>query len=202
MDNNLLNRLYSSDPNIILKHNHCQRIERQRKSPSTVMVNKFPRTSEMIHLCMSISTLDLNFENSETLVPESNLRKERILNIRILKNKAFLRLMFAYSIGSVGTALPQGYIPAFAMEQGIEATGAAWLLTIVNFSDLLDRFFVDRTKSSSNELIIAISMAISGTIRCLYPFTKPMRSPSFSRFFMDFFRMSYQLFILQCCWIF
>ena len=89
MDNNLLNRLYPSDPNIILKHNHCQRIERQRKSLTTEMVNKFPRTSEMIDLCMSISTLDLNFENSVTLVPESNLSKERILNIRILKNKAF-----------------------------------------------------------------------------------------------------------------
>ena len=70
------------------------------------MVNKFPRTSEMIDLCMSISTLDLNFENSVTLVPDSNLRKERILNIRILKNKAFLRLLFAYIIGSLSTALP------------------------------------------------------------------------------------------------
>ena len=153
MDNNLLNRLYSSDPNIILKHNHCQRIKRQRKSVSTEMVNKYPRTSEMIDLCMSISTLDLNFENSVTLVPESNLSKERILNIRILKNKAFLRLFFAYSIGSVGTALPQGYIPTFAMEQVVETSGAARLLTIVNFSDLLDRFFVDRTKSSSNAFI-------------------------------------------------
>ena len=155
MDNNLLNRLYSSDPNIILKHNHCQRIERQRKTLSTEMVKKFPRTSEMIDLCMSISTLDLNFENSVTLVPESNLRKERILNtsIRILKNEAFLRLLFAYIIGSVSTALPQGYIPAFAMEQGVEASGAAVLLTIINFSDLLGRFFVDRTKSSSNAFI-------------------------------------------------
>ena len=88
------------------------------------MVNKCPRTSEMIDLCMSNSTLDLNFENSVTLVPESNLSKKRILNIRILKNKAFLRLFFTYSIGSDGTALPQGYVPAFVMEQGIEATGA------------------------------------------------------------------------------
>ena len=73
------------------------------------MVNKYPRTSEMMDLCMSISALDLNFDHSVTLVPESNLRKEGILNIRVLKNKAF-----AYSIGSVGTALPQGYIPAFS----------------------------------------------------------------------------------------
>ena len=94
----------------------------------------------MIDLCISISTLDLNFENSVALVPESNLRKERILNIRILKNKAFLRLLFAYIIGSVSTALPQGYIPAFAMEQGIEASGAAWMLTIVNFLGFIRSF--------------------------------------------------------------
>ena len=79
------------------------------------MVKKFPRTSEMIDLCMSISALDLNFDHSITLVPESNLRKEGILNIRILTNKTILRLLFAYSISSVGTALPHGYIPAFSI---------------------------------------------------------------------------------------
>ena len=115
-------------------------------------------------------------------------------------------MFFTYSIGSDGIALPQGYVPAFAMEQGIEATGAARLLTIVNFSDLLDRFFVgykSDKKLIKRIYLIAISMAIgSGTIQCLYPFYKTYEITVLFTFFMDFFRISYQLFILQCCWTF
>ena len=190
MDSNLLDRLYSSDPNIILEHSHLQRIDMPRKSLSTEMVNKYTRTSEMLYLCTSVSALDLKFNKSVTLVPESNIRKERILNTSIFRNKAFLRLLFAYSIGSVGTALPQGYIPAFAMEHGIEVSGAAWLLTINNFSDLLGRFFVgyiSDKKITKRIYLIAISMAISGTIQCLSPFYKSYWSFVLFTVFYGFF---------------
>ena len=204
MDSNLLDRLYSSDPNIFLKQSHLQCIERPRKSLSTEMVNTYTRTSEMLYLCTSISALDLKFNNSVTLVPESNIRKERILNTRIFRNKAFLRLLFAYSIGSVGTGLPQGYIPAFAMEQGIEASGAAWLLTINNFSDLLGRLFVgyiSDKKLIKRIYLIAISMAISGTIQCLSPFYKTYWSfvlfTVFYGFFLNFISTLYSPVLLD-----
>ena len=142
------------------------------------------------------------YENSVTLVPESNLRKERILNIRILKNKAFLRLFLHTASVPLEPLFHRGNVPAFAMDQGIEATGAAWLLTIVNFSDLLDRFFVgyiSDKKLIKRIYLIAISMATSGTIQCLYPFYKTYEITVLFTFLMDFFRISYQLFILQCC---
>ena len=185
----LFDRLYSSDPNIILKHSHLQRIERSRKSLSTEMIDKYHRTSE-IFLSTSISAIDLNFDNNGTLMANSTTRKQKIFNFHIFKNKAFLRLLFAYSVGSIGTALPQGYIPAFAMEQGVEASGAAWLLTIINFSDLLGRFFVgyiSDKKLIKRIYLIAISMAISGTIQCLSPFYKNYWSIVLFTVFYGFF---------------
>ena len=185
----LFDRLYSSDPNIIIKHSHLQRIERPRKSLSTEMMDKYPRSSE-IFLSTSISAIDLNFDNNGTLMANSTTRKQKIFNFHLFKNKAFLRLLFAYSVGSIGTALPQGYIPAFAMEQGVEASGAAWLLTIINFSDLLGRFFVgyiSDKKLIKRIYLIAISMAISGTIQCLSPFYKNYWSIVLFTVFYGFF---------------
>lgn len=184
-DRNHFDRLYSSDPNIVLKNGDYQQVDCPKRSTSNEVVSLFQpndskvtlfnKDSKSHHVCAGISELSLNVERQGSAVVNSTIGKEMIFNIKIFKNTSYLRLLFAYTIGSIGTALPQGYLPAFAMEQGTDKTNAAWLITISSFADLLGRItigWISDKKWTKRIYLIAVSMAVSGVVQCLSPFYK------------------------------
>lgn len=199
-DRKSFDRLYSSDPNIALKNGHNQQVECPKRSTSNEVVSVFQpndskvtlfnKDSKLHHVCAGISELSLNFERHGSAVVNSTFGKERIFNIKIFKNMSYLRLLFAYTIGSIGTALPQGYLPAFAMEQGTDKTDAAWLITISSFADFLGRIIVgwiSDKKWTKRIYLIAISMTVSGVVQCLSPFYKNYLSVVFFSMVHGFF---------------
>lgn len=184
-DRNKFDRLSSSDPNIVLKNGNLQKLECPKRSmsneiisaikPTVSKVTLFNRGSKMHPIYAGISELSLNFERQGSVVANSTFDKENIFNIKIFKNTSYLRLLFAYTIGSIGTALPQCYLPAFAMEQGADKTDAAWLITISSFADLIGRLtigWISDKKWIKRIYLIAISMSVSGVVQCLSPFYK------------------------------
>lgn len=181
-DSDQFDRLYSSDPNIVLKKGHFQQVDCPKQRTSNEVVSVFqPNDSK---------ECSLNFERQGSAVVNSTVGRKRIFNIKIFKNTSYLRLLFAYTIGSLGTSLPQGYLPAFAMEQGTDRTDAAWLITISSFADLLGRItigWISDKKRIKRIYLIAISMVVSGVVQCLSPFYKNYLSLVFFSMVYGFF---------------
>lgn len=87
-DSDQFDRLYSSDPNIVLKKGHFQQVDCPKRRTSNEVVSVFqPNDSK---------ECSLNFERQGSAVVNSTIGKERIFNIKIFKNTSYLRLLFAY----------------------------------------------------------------------------------------------------------
>jgi MCP family monocarboxylic acid transporter-like MFS transporter 12 len=179
-------RVFQSDPNIILQNGNRYQEDHPAKSRSTDTINiaKFQQQgapkpnmykgSIANGFYLSISALDLNFENKETVTQNTeNQGEQNLFDLKIFKNTSFLRLLFSYAVGSIAVSLPQGYLPAFAMEQGAEATEAALLITLSSLSDLIGRLmigYISDKRLVKRSYLIAIGMAINGITLCLSPF--------------------------------
>uniref|UniRef100_A0A8W8IU53 Major facilitator superfamily (MFS) profile domain-containing protein n=1 Tax=Magallana gigas TaxID=29159 RepID=A0A8W8IU53_MAGGI len=153
-DSDQFDRLYSSDPNIVLKKGHFQQVDCPKRRTSNEVVAVFqPNDSK---------ECSLNFERQGSAVVNS----------------------------TIGTSLPQSYLPAFAMEQGTDRTDAAWLITISSFADLLGRItigWISDKKRVKRIYLIAISMVVSGVVQCLSPFYKNYLSLVFFSMVYGFF---------------
>ncbi|XP_061186187.1 monocarboxylate transporter 12-like [Saccostrea echinata] len=181
--------LFSSDPSLFLQNGMFKPFEPQTKSISTEMIHKTKH-------------FDLNSEIKDKKVVKIN--KEQFFNFKILKNASFLRLLFAYTVGSIGTSLPQNYLPALAMEEGTEATNAALLITVSSFFDLLGRImigYVSDKRLVRRSYLIAVSMALSGVVQCLSPFYKDYWNlvlfSAFYGFFSNFISALYSATLLD-----
>ncbi|XP_048747275.2 monocarboxylate transporter 12-B-like isoform X2 [Ostrea edulis] len=195
-------RLFQSDPNIILQNWNRNNVDFPTKSRSTDMINiaKFqhhdaPTTniykgSTANGFCLSISAIDLHFENKGMVTTNTENKNEQIFDLKIFKNTSFLRLLFAYAVGSIAVSLPQGYLPAFAMEQGTEATEAALLITTSSLSDLIGRLmigYISDKRLVKRSYLIALGMAINGITLCLSPLYKSYWSMVLFSVFYGFF---------------
>ncbi|XP_062588750.1 monocarboxylate transporter 9-like isoform X2 [Saccostrea cucullata] len=192
--------LYSSDPSIFLRNGKLRLFQHGTRSSSTEMIHRSKDLDGQLttplgeytiqNFCISVSALDLNSEIKDKEVKINAIKKEQFFNFKILKNPSFMRLLFAYTVGSIGTSLPQSYLPALAIEQEAETTNAALLITVSSFFDLLGRLligYISDKRLVKRSYLIAVSMALSGVLQCLSPFYKDYWSLLLFSVFYGFF---------------
>ncbi|XP_061190632.1 monocarboxylate transporter 5-like [Saccostrea echinata] len=139
-------------------------------------------SSTLSQSLQSLGSSDAIYSLSQTELeaPSTNReKKQKILDITLLKKPLLQLFLFVYCFGSIGSAYGHIFISPFARDQGFTTNDISLLISITNMCDFLGRLMcgvIANQRLMKNSSLVAISQLVTGATLALCSVYRPFWS--------------------------